>query len=70
MPNGDYHVLKGGEMKRKRKSARRKVARSAVSGRFVGKAYAKKHPRTTVIEIIKTTKKRIMKKMSGKAEKK
>jgi hypothetical protein len=30
-----------------------KVARSAVTGRFVKKSHAKKHPRTTVVERIK-----------------
>jgi hypothetical protein len=30
-----------------------KVARSATSGKFVKKTYAKKHPRTTVVETIK-----------------
>ena len=35
----------------------RKVARSAVTGRFVKKSTAKSNPRTTVVETIKTRKK-------------
>ena len=32
----------------------RKAARSAVSGRFVTKATARRHPKTTVVETIKS----------------
>jgi len=35
----------------------RKIHRSAVNGKFVKKSYAEKHPKTTVKETIKTTKK-------------
>lgn len=35
----------------------RKVARSAVTGRFVKKSTARANPRTTVVETIKTRKK-------------
>lgn len=34
----------------------RKVARNAINGRFVKKSYAKKHPKTTVVETIKKKK--------------
>jgi len=34
----------------------RKIARSAINGRFVKKNYAKKHPNTTVIETVKRKK--------------
>lgn len=34
----------------------RKAARSAITGRFVKKSYAKKHPKTTVVETIKKKK--------------
>jgi len=37
---------------------KRKVARSAVSGRFIKKSYAKKHPRTTEIEKMQRGKRR------------
>jgi hypothetical protein len=30
-----------------------KIARSAKTGRFVKKSYAKKHPNTTVVETVK-----------------
>lgn len=33
-----------------------KAARSAITGRFVKKSYAKKHPKTTVVETIKKKK--------------
>jgi hypothetical protein len=36
----------------------RKVRRSAVSGRFVKKSTAKRNPRTTVTETVKTPKKK------------
>jgi len=36
----------------------RKVSRSAVSGRFVKKSTAKRNPRTTVTETVKTPKKK------------
>jgi len=36
----------------------RKRARSAVTGRFVTKAYANKHRRTTVLETVKRRKQR------------
>jgi len=32
---------------------KKKIARSAVSGRFVKKSYAKKHPHTTEIERVR-----------------
>ena len=35
----------------------RKAARSAITGRFVKKSYAKKHSKTTVVETIKRKKK-------------
>ena len=35
------------------KSKTRKISRSAVTGRFVKKEYAKKHPKTTTTETIK-----------------
>jgi hypothetical protein len=38
--------------------ARKTVARSSISGRFVRKAYAKKHPRTTEVERVRTGKRR------------
>ena len=31
----------------------RKAARSAVTGRFVKKSYAKRYPKTTVVETVK-----------------
>lgn len=34
----------------------KKIARSAVNGRFVKMSYAKKHPNTTVVETIKKKK--------------
>lgn len=34
-----------------------KISRSAISGKFVKPGYAKAHPKTTVTETIKTTKK-------------
>jgi len=34
----------------------KKAARSAISGKFVKKSYADKHPKTTVVETIKPTK--------------
>ena len=34
----------------------KKVARSAETGQFVTLEYAKKHPKTTVIETVKPTK--------------
>lgn len=37
--------------------ATRKVNRSAISGRFVSKATVVRHPRTTVTQTVKTTKK-------------
>lgn len=37
---------------------RNKVARSASTGKFVTKQYAKSHPRTTVVETVKRPKKR------------
>jgi hypothetical protein len=42
----------------KKRSATRKVARSAKTGRFVKKGYAKKHSSTTVVETIKSPKRR------------
>ncbi len=36
----------------------RKVSRSAVTGRFVKPSTAKRHPRTTVTETIKSPRKR------------
>ena len=33
-----------------------KAARSAITGQYVTLEYAKKHPRTTVIETVKATK--------------
>ena len=36
----------------------RKVSRSAVTGRFVKRSTAKRNPRTTVTETVKTPKKR------------
>lgn len=40
------------------KGKTRRVHRSAVTGRFVKGGYAKKHPRTTVTETVKTPKKK------------
>lgn len=40
------------------KGKTRKVSRSAVTGRFVKKRYAEKHPKTTVTETVKTPKKK------------
>ncbi len=40
-----------------RKSSSRKVARSAKTGRFVKKGYAKRHPSTTVVETVKKRRK-------------
>ena len=39
------------------KSKSRTVARSAVTGRFVKKAYSDKHPKTTVVEKVPSKKK-------------
>jgi len=39
-----------------KKSGNRKVARSAVTGQFVKKPYAVRHPNTTVIETVKKKK--------------
>jgi hypothetical protein len=36
----------------------RKVARSAVSGRFVKKSTAARHPKTTVVETVKVPSKK------------
>lgn len=36
----------------------RKVSRSAISGRFVKPATAVRHPKTTVTQTVKTTKKK------------
>jgi len=36
----------------------RKVSRSAVTGRFVKKSTAKRHPRTTVTETVRTPRKK------------
>ena len=38
--------------------AKRRVARSAVTGRFVKRSTAKKNPRTTVVETVPTRKKK------------
>ena len=35
-----------------------KVSRSAVTGKFVKKSYAKSHPQTTVTETVKTVRKK------------
>lgn len=35
----------------------KKIARSAKTGRFVTKTYAKRHPNTTVVETVKKKKK-------------
>jgi hypothetical protein len=37
----------------KKKEFTIEVARSAITGRFIKKSYAKKHPKNTVIETIK-----------------
>lgn len=39
-----------------RRVSKVKVARSATTGKFVKVSYAKKHPRTTVVETIKRPK--------------
>ena len=41
-----------------KKSATRKVNRSAITERFVTEKYAKKHPKTTVRETMKKSKKK------------
>jgi hypothetical protein len=38
--------------------ATRKVSRSAITGRFVKPGTAKRHPRTTVTQTVRTPKKR------------
>ena len=38
--------------------AKRKIARSAITGRFVKQSTAKRHPKTTVVETVKTSKKK------------
>lgn len=40
-----------------KKSAAKKVARSAATGKFVKKSYAKSHPKTTVTETMPKKKK-------------
>lgn len=40
------------------KGSTRKVSRSAVTGRFVKKGYAERHPKTTVRETVRTPKKK------------
>ena len=42
----------------KKSGGSRKAARSAVTGQFVKKSYATKHPKTTVVETIKNPKKK------------
>lgn len=39
-----------------RRMATQKAARSAITGQYVTLEYAKKHPKTTVIETVKPTK--------------
>ena len=39
-----------------RKAGGRRAARSAVTGKFVRKSYAKQHPRTTVVETMRRKK--------------
>lgn len=41
-----------------KKIENKKIARSAVTGQFVKKSYAIKHPNKTVMETIKSTKKK------------
>ena len=47
----------GGNAMAKKTTSTRKVARSAITGKFVPMKYAKKNPKTTVIETVKTKKK-------------
>ena len=37
---------------------KKKIARSAITGKFVSLAYAKANPKTTVVETVNTKKKR------------
>jgi hypothetical protein len=41
----------------KAKGKARKVCRSSVTGRFVSRSAAKRHPKTTVVETIKSRRK-------------
>jgi hypothetical protein len=53
----NYFVIKGRiKYMAKTKIIKSHIYRSADTGRFVGKKYAKKHPKTTVREVVKKKK--------------